>query len=272
MIATPAESLSAKVIMDRLRTTRMGRRLEVHAEIDSTNTRAVALARAGAPEGTLVLAEVQTAGRGRLGRRWQSPPGSALLASLLLRPPLPPIRAQWGTMICTLAAVEAVAEVTGLAAGIKWPNDLVLAGRKVGGVLTELGAGSGGMLDYVVVGMGLNVNLDPGTLDGVMTPATSLAAESGAPVSRLDLLLAWLRRVESTRRPPAGRRLAPRRVAPPPGDPGTGRAGRHPGGGRRRDRRGRRRGRRPAGAHHIRRVTRHVGRRRDPARAPAVPQ
>jgi BirA family biotin operon repressor/biotin-[acetyl-CoA-carboxylase] ligase len=99
-------------------------------------------------------------------------------------------------MVCTLAAVEAVAEVAGLAAAIKWPNDLVLGGKKLGGVLTELGAGRSGNLDYIVVGMGLNVNLDPAALGDLMTPAASLAAAAGRPVSRLDLLLAWLRRVE----------------------------------------------------------------------------
>lgn len=192
----PAGALSAEAILARLGTAIIGRRLELHTEIDSTNTRAVALARAGAPEGTLVLAEAQTAGRGRLGRRWHAPPGGALLMSLLLRPPLPPTRAQWATMICALAAAEAVAEVAGLEAGLKWPNDLVFAGRKLGGMLTELGARDADTLDYVVVGLGLNVNLDPAGLPETITPATSLAAELGRPISRLELLLAWLARAE----------------------------------------------------------------------------
>jgi BirA family biotin operon repressor/biotin-[acetyl-CoA-carboxylase] ligase len=193
----PADALSAEEILARLGTAYIGRHLERYTEIDSTNTRAVALARAGAPEGTLVLAERQTAGRGRLGRRWHAPPGSALLMSLLLRPPLPPTRAQWATMVCAVAAAEAVEATAGLEVGIKWPNDLVVQGRKLGGVLTELGARDANTLDYVVVGLGLNVNLDPAALLEAITPATSLAAELGRPISRLDLLLAWLIRVEA---------------------------------------------------------------------------
>ena len=100
--------------------------------IDSTNRRATEWARHDAPDGALVLAEEQTAGRGRLGRRWHAPAGSALLMSLVLRPTLDPAQAQRATMICSLGAVDAARQVAGLSVQVKWPNDLVIDGRKVG--------------------------------------------------------------------------------------------------------------------------------------------
>ncbi|HHX45058.1 MAG TPA: biotin--[acetyl-CoA-carboxylase] ligase [Chloroflexi bacterium] len=190
-----AQGLDAQAIRRGLDTRVVGRALEVHALIDSTNARAVAQARAGAPEGLVVLAEEQTAGRGRLGRRWYAPRGSALLMSLLFRPPLAPMEAQRITMVCSLAVVRAVMEVCELEARIKWPNDIVLADAKLGGLLTELGS-TGGVLDYVVVGIGLNVNVDVAQIPELMAPATSLSAEWGRPVSRPDLLIAFLQHAD----------------------------------------------------------------------------
>jgi BirA family biotin operon repressor/biotin-[acetyl-CoA-carboxylase] ligase len=189
------ERLDADVIRAQLTTRVVGRSLEVHATLDSTNTRAVSLARAGAADGTVVLAEEQTAGRGRLGRQWHAPPGSALLMSLLLRPPLRPPQAQRVTMICSLAVLRALGAVCSLEARIKWPNDIVIADAKLGGVLTELGVGAG-RLDYVVVGIGLNVNLDVSRLPRLASPATSLSSELGYLVSRPRLLLAYLQHVD----------------------------------------------------------------------------
>ena len=111
--------------------------------------------------------------------------------SLVLRPTLDPAQAQRATMICSLGAVEAARRVAGLSVQVKWPNDLVIAGRKVGGILTELGA-EGKALTYVVVGMGINVNLDASLLPEVMVPATSLMAEAGIAVSRVELLCCLL--------------------------------------------------------------------------------
>jgi len=193
---TVDDTLTLAAIQARLTTCVLGRNLELYDETDSTNIRAVALARAGAPEGTLVLAEEQSAGRGRLGRRWHAPKGSSLLMSLLLRPPLLPRQAQRATMICSLAAIQAIARVSDLKAQVKWPNDVVLGGKKVGGILTELGK-HGEQLDYVVVGLGLNVNLDVSDLPDLMAPATSISAEAGRPVSRLELLLALLEGIEA---------------------------------------------------------------------------
>jgi len=187
--------LSIDAVRSALRTHTIGRHIEVYAEIDSTNTRAVHLGRDGAPDGTLVLAELQTHGRGRLDRRWHAPAGSSLLMSLLLRPRLLPRQAQRLTMICSLAAVEGIRTVTGLEAGLKWPNDVYLHERKLGGILTELGL-DGSTLAYAVVGMGLNVNLDMDDLPDVMTPAISLSAALGRPVARLDLLVAIVHAAE----------------------------------------------------------------------------
>jgi len=190
------DALTVATIQAHLTTRFVGRNLEWHETIDSTNTRAMALARAGVPEGTLVLAEEQTAGRGRMGRRWYASRGSSLLMSLILRPPLLPRQAQRATMIVSLAAVQAIAQVSGLRAGVKWPNDIVLSHKKVGGILTELGL-HGERLAYVVVGLGLNVNLDVSNLPDLIAPATSLSAEAGRPISRLELLLALLREIEA---------------------------------------------------------------------------
>jgi len=181
----------------RLGTRFVGRQAELYETIDSTNTRAVQAAQEGAPDGTLILAEWQSQGRGRLGRRWLAPTGSSLLLSLIFRPPLKPSQAQRMTMVCSLGAVAAIARVAGLQVQVKWPNDLLLEGKKLGGVLTELGMGEQRALAYVVVGMGINVNLDPTILGDVLTPATSLQAVLGRPVSRLDLLAALLEEIEA---------------------------------------------------------------------------
>jgi len=192
------EPLSAGEIEAHLTTRLLGRSIHYYAEIGSTNTEAVRLAEEGAPDGTLVIADVQTAGKGRLGRRWFAPPGGALLYSLLLRPPLPPLLAQRITMVCSLGVVRAIAALTNVPAHIKWPNDIVVNGKKLGGVLTELGnVTDRGQLAYAVVGMGLNVNLAPEDLPETMTPPTSLLAECGHTISRLELLARLLSEIEA---------------------------------------------------------------------------
>lgn len=173
----------------------LGCRVHYHAVIGSTNDEARRLAAEGAPEGTLVIADSQTAGRGRLGRRWFAPAGTSLLFSLIFRPPLAPAQAQRLTMCAGLAVAEAVHEEVGLEVGLKWPNDIVWEGRKLGGILTELET-EGERLVYAVVGVGLNVNLDASALPPLLMPATSLAAALGRPVERLALLLAILARWE----------------------------------------------------------------------------
>lgn len=163
-----------------------------HLEITaSTNDLAKALGAGGAPEGTVVLAEAQSAGRGRHGRQWLSPSGVGLYVSVLLRPPLPPENLPPLTLTAAVAVVRALVRTTGVAPGIKWPNDLMLSGKKFGGILTEWETHPE-QGPYLVVGLGINVNTRdfPPELEGL---ATSLARELGRPIPRGPLLQAWLK-------------------------------------------------------------------------------
>jgi BirA family biotin operon repressor/biotin-[acetyl-CoA-carboxylase] ligase len=198
----PAPSdLSSARIAQLLTTQWLGRPYLYFAQIGSTNDELRRRAEAGAAEGLLLVADEQTAGRGRLDRRWWAPPGSSLLMSLLLRPDLPPARASQLTMCLGLGAVEGITEVTGLMPKLKWPNDLTLNGRKLGGMLSEVKS-TGDRLDYAVLGLGLNVNLsftsDPGCPPPaeMIGAATSLSAMQGRPIDRGALLAAIIRRCE----------------------------------------------------------------------------
>jgi len=135
-------------------------RIVHHERIDSTNGLLKELALKGGPEGTVVLTEEQTGGRGRRGRIWVSPAGCNLLVSILLRPSLDPEQVFVLTMVLALATVHAVRRVAGLSLRIKWPNDLFARGKKLAGILTEFGM-KDKIVDYVVLGMGLNVNWHP---------------------------------------------------------------------------------------------------------------
>ncbi len=183
----------AMLSIDRLRSQLpvrgMGRELELHLAIGSTNDRAAELAHQGAPEGTLVVAEEQTAGRGRAGTRWSTPPGSALALSLVLRPKgLVPQAVGRMSAVGALAVVEAL-EAQGAAAQIKWPNDVLIGGRKTAGVLVE-GFWEGAKLEYMVVGIGVNVRPASVPPDGQAAyPATCVEAVVGRSVDRQDLLL-----------------------------------------------------------------------------------
>ena len=172
--------------------------VQVHyaARVGSTNDIAKQLAEGGAPEGTLVIADEQTAGRGRMGRRWLAPPNSALLMSLVFRPDLPPDEANRLVMACGLAAAEAIEAHTELTVSVKWPNDLQIGGAKVAGILAESGLVEGRPL-YVVVGIGVNVNTREDPADDLIYPATSLLREAGRPVDRLPLLVEILERLNA---------------------------------------------------------------------------
>jgi BirA family biotin operon repressor/biotin-[acetyl-CoA-carboxylase] ligase len=160
--------------------------LHIFRSTTSTNDVARLLAEGGAPSGTCVLADSQTAGRGQRGRRWHDAPGKSVLLSVVLRPPGPgtgeasvavlPVRVG-------LAAAHAVREAAGVGLGLKWPNDLVAEGRKVGGILCEGALGEGG--GFVVVGIGINVLQEEGDFPpGLEPPATSLRLAAGRPVAR----------------------------------------------------------------------------------------
>ena len=189
--------LSADAIRASITNTAAGafvRQVVYYPQIGSTNDVCRELADAGALEGTLVVAGEQLAGRGRLGRRWVAPADGALLLSLLFRPPLDAGQASRLTMLCGLAAAEAVESCTGLHPDLKWPNDLWLGDEKLAGMLSEIGL-TGERLDYVVVGLGLNANFDPQAVEGSGPRATSLLRALGHPVDRLALLAALLERV-----------------------------------------------------------------------------
>lgn len=200
------DKLSEEWIRAALTTRALGRELVILNRTGSTNDVAKDLAVQGAPEGTVVLADEQTAGRGRMGRRWSAPPGTCLLCSILFRPDLHPTQAQQLTMLCSLAAADAVEQVAGLQVAIKWPNDLVVRAqnqkskaqgwRKLAGVLTETGV-VGERLEFVVVGLGVNVNVEPEVLLTLAPDATSILAETGRAVDRAVLLATLFAGVET---------------------------------------------------------------------------
>jgi BirA family biotin operon repressor/biotin-[acetyl-CoA-carboxylase] ligase len=168
------------------------RSLEVVAEVGSTNAELARAAAAGAPEGTVLLAEHQVAGRGRLDRSWTSPPRAGLTVSVLLRPDVPAARRGWLPLLTGVALAESVAQVSGVLPSLKWPNDLLARdGRKLAGILAESsGAGADAA---VVVGVGLNVST---TADELPDSGTSLTRITGATVDRGPVLLGFLRALE----------------------------------------------------------------------------
>lgn len=182
-------------IKERLRTSLLGREILVYSNLDSTNARAMKLAEAGAAEGTVVIAEEQYQGRGRSGRAWVSPKGGLWL-SIIFRPVLGPAEVFRLSMIASLAAAETIFLFTGLKAEIKWPNDVLINGRKVGGILLEMLAGSDSTL-FVILGMGINVNFCPKQLPTISQIATSLLQETGRQFPRTDLLSCLLQKMEN---------------------------------------------------------------------------
>jgi BirA family transcriptional regulator, biotin operon repressor / biotin---[acetyl-CoA-carboxylase] ligase len=172
----------------------IGHKIVHYFRIDSTNSAALALNAHDGPHGTVVVAEEQTAGRGRLGRNWYSEKSSGIYASIILRPPLSPVSAPILTLLAGVAVHHAVGSAAGLDADIRWPNDVLVNGKKVCGILTEMKA-EVDRLHMVVLGIGINVNHSsmPEELQEI---ATSLAIESGRRYARLQVLAELLRGVE----------------------------------------------------------------------------
>ena len=173
------------------------RDLEVVESTGSTNADLLARAQAGEPEGAVLAAEEQRAGRGRMGRTWTSPPRAALTFSVLLKPAVPLARRGWLPLLAGVAVATAVTQVTGVKAGLKWPNDLLTADAKLAGILAEA------VGDAVVVGIGLNVSTQPEELSHLLAatrpgalPATSLRAAGATALDRASLLLAILGELE----------------------------------------------------------------------------
>jgi BirA family biotin operon repressor/biotin-[acetyl-CoA-carboxylase] ligase len=183
--------LSGDLVRHRLSTRLFGQNVVYTAQTGSTNTELKKLARWGAPEGLLYLVDEQLAGRGRMKRRWYAPAGSSLLMSLLFRPGqiVAPAQSQRLTMLCALALADAVEAQTGLVPGLKWPNDLVWKdGKKLAGILTELEI-EGDRLNWAVVGLGLNVNLD---FRQVEPDQNEPAGNGGTPLSQTATSLSMI--------------------------------------------------------------------------------
>ncbi len=202
--AVPARGYRLVEIPDRLRELELRPLLNTHdignvlhwfEEVGSTNDVARQLAEEGAAHGEVVVAEAQSAGRGRRGRAWSSPPGRNLYASVVLRPELPPTRAPELTLLASVALCQAVRQA-GVSATIKWPNDVLVRGKKVAGVLTELGAELD-QVQWIVLGFGVNVNAGPDDFPPeVREIATSLAIERGEAVPRALFAAATLTTLE----------------------------------------------------------------------------
>ena len=167
-------------------------------ETDSTNTRAKQAAEDGEKSGTLFITECQTGGRGRRGRTWESPAGSGIWMSLLLRPEIKPFDASMLTIVAAMGMKDAIEEIIGGGTGqggihckIKWPNDIVLGDRKICGMLTEMSAETD-WINYVVIGIGVNVNTTEFD-DSIKDTASSILLQTGSSVKRSDVVVAFAR-------------------------------------------------------------------------------
>ena len=190
--------LHADDLLARLgRTEVIGRDIRVFQETTSTNDVAEKLARDGVKEGAVVFAETQTKGRGRMGRKWISPAGKGLWFSVLLRPALRPTAVTQLTIMAATAIARGLRSATGLNVEIKWPNDLLVGGRKLVGVLTELNA-EVDKVKYVILGIGVDVNLDAAALPADLRRiATSVKIETGQSWNRADVAAAILRELDA---------------------------------------------------------------------------
>jgi len=179
-------------IKGRLNTKFVGRQLYYYPKLASTMDTARDLFKKSAIEGTTVIAGTQTAGKGRIGRTWLSPEGS-LAVSVILKPSLENLHKL--VMIASLAVVTAILQVTGLRADIKWPNDVLINGRKVSGILIENEVREG-RVNFADIGIGINVNLNPGDFPEIADMATSLSHEAGTEISYTELVVALLDNLE----------------------------------------------------------------------------
>ena len=193
-LAAVPDIVTASEIMSRLNTSWAGWPTVSFDSIDSTNNEAKRRAEAGAGQGLMLIAEEQTAGKGRRGHSWSTPAGCAISMSLLLKPDIEPSSAAMLTLVTALAVNKALRENTGLDVKIKWPNDMVVNGKKLCGILTEMSAEIG-YINHVVIGIGMNVNNDRFP-EGAENTATSLMLELGRPVQRAQIAAAILEKFE----------------------------------------------------------------------------
>ncbi len=203
------EKLNAYEITHELNTSIVGREAVYFDCLDSTNNHARELAAQGCMDGMTVISGQQTAGKGRLGRSWESPADKGIYMSVVLRPPLPPAETPVFTLAAAVAAAGAIAKTTGIAPGIKWPNDLVIEGRKVCGILLEMSSEMD-RVNYIIIGIGINYSQDESDFPGELRDrATSLQSaseqveadggdlEGTRESSRLDVIRALLRELDA---------------------------------------------------------------------------
>lgn len=183
LLSSP-DILSVEEVRGKLNATRIGRRLVCLPETTSTNADAFRMAEAGAEEGTTVIADAQSCGKGRRGRVWSSPSGVNLYCSVVLRPAIMPHEAPQLTFLSAVAVARAIEQTAALEPEIKWPNDVLISGRKVAGLLNEMSAETD-RVNFVILGIGVNLNMTLVQFPAdVRTPATSLLLEQGLPVNR----------------------------------------------------------------------------------------
>lgn len=191
------DNLHAAALNHLVSTNRIGKKIFFLQATASTNAVAFSMAAEGAAEGTVIIAEQQTGGKGRLGRDWASPAGVNLYCSIILRPPIQPVAAPQLTFLSVIAVARAVEKLTPLKTRIKWPNDLLINGRKVAGLLNEMSAETD-KVNFVILGIGVNVNMSAAQFpEELRHPATSLALESGAKVDRTEFAKVMLQELDS---------------------------------------------------------------------------
>lgn len=193
LIESP-DIMSKAELESMIKTTWAGRKVVYYDTTDSTNSQARLAGENAGIHGTLFVADRQASGKGRRGRSWDSPEGVSIYMTILLRPQLLPVKAPMLTLVMALSVAEAVKEVTGLDACIKWPNDIVLNKKKICGILTEMSTEID-YINYVVTGVGINVN-QKDFPEEIKKTATSLLLEQGTAVKRSELIAAVMRRYE----------------------------------------------------------------------------
>lgn len=187
---------STQKLQSYLATEKFGKCIVFYDEIGSTNDEAKRLAREGKPEGLLVLSDRQTAGKGRFGRKWHSPEKTGLYCSLILRPPIPPSKISQLTILAGVAVLETIQKETSLVCKLKWPNDVLINGKKACGILIE-SASKKDKVEFAIIGIGININNSKEQFpDEIYHSSTSLKIESGKDFDREKLLSSLLSHLE----------------------------------------------------------------------------
>jgi len=195
MISSP-DSLQAAKVEQYLGTERFGRNIHYQVTCASTQPIAHQMAQAGAPDGSVVLCEEQTSGKGRLARAWSSAQGKGIWMSVIVRPDIPPTKAPQFTLVAAVAVTRAIEEVAGVRAEIKWPNDLLINGKKCTGILTELQTDID-RVQAIILGIGVNVNQQQADFpEEIQSLATSIRMVNGQPVDRAKLVARILQHLE----------------------------------------------------------------------------